>query len=40
MDEMTYLQIMKQDYPTDFADDDEFTAALSDLCENAKENGE
>lgn len=39
MDE-TYLQIMQQDFPKDFADDDPFTAALLDWCENAKENDE
>ena len=36
----TYLQIMQQDYPKDFAEDDEFTSALLDLGENAKENNE
>lgn len=33
-----YISILKQDFPKDFADDDEFTAALLDLCENVKEN--
>lgn len=33
MDEMTYTEIMKQDYPKDFADDDEFISALLDMCE-------
>ena len=36
MDE-TYLQIMQQDYPKDFAEDDEFISALFDWCENTKE---
>jgi len=40
MDEQTYMEIMQQDFPKDFAEDDEFTAALLDLCENAKENDE
>ncbi len=35
MDE-TYLQIMRQDYPKDFAEDDEFTATLLDSCEQTK----
>ena len=34
----TYLQIMQQDYPKDFADDDEFSAALLDWCENKDDN--
>ncbi len=37
MDKMTYIEIMKQDYPKDFADDDEFTSALLDLCESKEE---
>lgn len=37
MDEMTYMEIMKQDFPKDFADDDEFTAALLDWCENKED---
>lgn len=32
-----YMSVMRQDYPKDFADDDPFTAALLDWCEN-KEN--
>lgn len=32
-----YMSAMRQDYPNDFADDDPFTSALLDLCEN-KEN--
>lgn len=40
MDEMTYMEIMKQDYPNDFIDDDEFISALLDWCDNAKENNE
>ena len=38
MDEMTYLEIMQLDFPKDFTEEDEFTAALLDLCENSKEN--
>lgn len=34
----TYIETMKQDYPKDFAEDNEFTAALLDTCENTKEN--
>ena len=33
-----YIAILKQDFPKDFADDDEFTAALLDACDSAKEN--
>ena len=33
-----YISILKQDFQKDFTDDDEFTAALLDLCENVKEN--
>lgn len=40
MDEMTYMEIMQHDFPKDFAEDDEFTAALLDWCENAKEEDE
>lgn len=32
-----YESAMRQDYPNDFADDDPFTSALLDWCEN-KEN--
>ena len=32
--------ILKQDFPKDFADDDEFTAALLDWCESTKETEE
>ena len=32
-----YESVMRQDYPNDFADDDPFTSALLDWCEN-KEN--
>ena len=38
MDETNYIQAMQQDYPKDFADDDEVTAALLDACDSAKEN--
>ena len=34
MNEKNYMKIMKQDYPKDFADDDEFTSALLDWCES------
>lgn len=34
MNEKTYMKIMRQDYPKDFADDDEFTSALLDWCES------
>ena len=37
MDYMTYMEVMKHDFPKDFADDDEFTAALLDLCETETE---
>ena len=37
MDEMTYMEIMKQDYPKDFAEDDEFISALLDWCENKED---
>lgn len=36
----SYIEIMRQDYPKDFAEDDEFTAALLDWCEKAKEDEE
>lgn len=29
-----YMSVMRQDFPKDFADDDSFTAALLDSCEN------
>ena len=32
-----YIAILKQDFPKDLADDDEFTAALLDLCETETE---
>ena len=32
-----YMSVMHKDYPNDFADDDPFTSALLDWCEN-KEN--
>ena len=35
-----YIAILKQYFPKDFADDDEFTAALLDLCENRGEDDE
>ena len=35
-----YMSVMRQDYPKDFAEDDEFTATLLDWCESAKEDGE
>lgn len=38
--ETNYTEIMKQDFPHDFAEDDEFISALLNLCENAKEKNE
>lgn len=38
MTDAEYIAILKQDFPKDFADDDEFTAALLDSCENRGEN--
>ena len=38
MDEITYTEITKQDYPKDFADGDPFTSALLDWCENKENN--
>ena len=29
-----YMSVMRQDFPKDFADDDPFTAALLDSCDN------
>lgn len=31
-----YIAILKQDFPKDFADDDEFTSALLDWSENTE----
>ena len=33
----TYLQIMQQDFPKDFTDDDEFISALLNWCENKED---
>lgn len=33
-----YMSVMRHDFPNDFADDDPFTAALLDLCENKGDN--
>ncbi len=38
MDEQTYRELMQQDYPKDFAEDDAFTAALLDWSEDNTEN--
>ena len=40
MNKMSYMDVMKQDFLKDFAEDDLFTAALLDLCKNTKENDE
>lgn len=32
-----YLAIMRQDFPKDFAEDDEFISALLDTCEKHTE---
>ncbi len=37
MYDMTYMEIMNQDYPKDFADDDEFILALLDWFENKED---
>lgn len=36
MSDEEYIAILKQDFPKDFGDDDEFTAALLDLSENTE----
>ncbi len=36
MTDKEYIAILKQDFPKDFADDDEFTAALLDCSENTE----
>ncbi len=36
MTDKEYIAILKQDFPKDFADDDEFTAALLDRSENTE----
>ncbi len=35
-----YIAILKQDFPKDYAEDDEFTAALLDWCENRGEDND
>lgn len=40
MDYMTYMEVMKHDFPKDFAEDDEFISALLDWCEITKEKDE
>jgi len=35
-----YIAILKQDFPKDFAEDDEFTAALLDWYENRGEDND